>query len=136
MPTRSVAALIAVNSLGEVLLMQRDERQGLTFPGHWNLVGGGVEPGETVEEALIRETREEIGISLVSYQHYKRFGWRDYEVSVFYSRLDQPLESLLLGEGQALSFFTCEEARKLKLVPVTVDILATFFASREYLALR
>ena len=135
MPARRVAALIPVNSLGEVLLMQRDEKPGLTFPGHWNLVGGGVEPGETVEEALVRETREEIGIALPSYQHFRRFRWRDYEVNVFYSRLDQPLETLILGEGQALSFFTCEEARKLKLVPITVDILAEFFASPEYLGL-
>ncbi len=136
MTPKAVAALIPVNSQGEVLLMQRDEKPGLTFPSHWNLVGGGVEPGETIEQALVRETREEIGIDLAGYWPFRSFWWRDYEVSVFYSRLDQAAESLERGEGQALQFFTSDAARKLVLVPITIDILADFFASTEYQSLR
>ena len=35
------------------------------FPGQWALSGGGVEPGERIEEALRREIREELGTALV-----------------------------------------------------------------------
>jgi nucleoside triphosphatase len=35
------------------------------FPGQWALSGGGVEPGERIEEALRREIREELGTELV-----------------------------------------------------------------------
>jgi nucleoside triphosphatase len=35
------------------------------FPGQWALSGGGVEPGERIEEALRREVREELGEQLV-----------------------------------------------------------------------
>lgn len=35
------------------------------FPGQWALSGGGVEPGEHIEEALRREIREELGEQLI-----------------------------------------------------------------------
>jgi 8-oxo-dGTP diphosphatase len=43
---------------GQVLLARRRDI------GWWNLPGGGMERGETVDEALRREVREEIGIEI------------------------------------------------------------------------
>jgi nucleoside triphosphatase len=35
------------------------------FPGQWALSGGGLEPGETIEDGLRREIREELGDGLL-----------------------------------------------------------------------
>ena len=46
---------------GERILLAR-KREGFGA-GRWNGVGGKVEPGESVEEAAIRESQEEIGVT-------------------------------------------------------------------------
>ncbi|MBB2972656.1 (deoxy)nucleoside triphosphate pyrophosphohydrolase [Mesorhizobium sp. RMAD-H1] len=55
-----VAACALVDTDGRVLLAQRPE--GKPLAGLWEFPGGKVEPGETPEETLIRELKEEIGI--------------------------------------------------------------------------
>ena len=45
-----------------VLLIRRGER--VPFPGHWGLASGKREPGETLERALVREVREELGLEV------------------------------------------------------------------------
>lgn len=36
--------------------------------GYWNGIGGKIDPGETIEQALIRECQEEIGVTPISWQ--------------------------------------------------------------------
>ena len=55
-----MAACALVDADGRVLIAQRPE--GKQLAGLWEFPGGKVEPGETPEECLIRELREEIGV--------------------------------------------------------------------------
>jgi 8-oxo-dGTP diphosphatase len=50
---------IIINSDGNVLMLRR------TYGNKgWSLPGGGVDPGETIHQALFRECHEELGIEL------------------------------------------------------------------------
>ncbi|MEU2021977.1 NUDIX domain-containing protein [Streptomyces sp. NPDC016469] len=57
--TWAVGAVI-LDGLGRAFAQKRGPRQRL-FPGCWDIVGGHVEPGETLLTALAREVGEETG---------------------------------------------------------------------------
>ncbi|MBK9274022.1 MAG: NUDIX hydrolase [Flavobacteriales bacterium] len=62
-PDRVVLTVDAVitDHAGRVLLMERGTDP---FRGTWVFPGGLVDPGETVEQACIREVREELGLEV------------------------------------------------------------------------
>jgi len=59
-----VVAAALVDADGRILLQQRP--QGKSLAGLWEFPGGKIETGETPEDALIRELKEELGISVSS----------------------------------------------------------------------
>lgn len=57
-----VAACALVDADNRILLAERP--QGKALAGLWEFPGGKVEPGERPEQTLIRELREELGITV------------------------------------------------------------------------
>ena len=58
----TVVAVGLIRDDGTILLTQRPE--GKAMAGLWEFPGGKLEEGETPEHALVRELREELGISV------------------------------------------------------------------------
>ncbi len=59
-----VSAVALVDADGRVLLAQRPA--GKAMAGLWEFPGGKIEEGETPEQALVRELKEELGIDTSS----------------------------------------------------------------------
>jgi 8-oxo-dGTP diphosphatase len=56
------AGALFINRDGKVLLGLRAPWKKL-WPLHWDAIGGRVEDGESVEDALVREAQEEVGVT-------------------------------------------------------------------------
>ncbi len=69
---RIAPAVIAAIVCGDKILLAR----GVNFPGRWySLLAGYVDIGESLEEALIREVKEEVGINIWNIRYYKSQPW-------------------------------------------------------------
>ncbi|MGQ4598340.1 NUDIX domain-containing protein [Nocardia sp. R6R-6] len=123
--------IIIRNSDNQVLLFLRDEKPEIPCPGMWALLGGYREPGETPEECVIREIKEEIGVVLdpaeVSHHCTRQRPWGLLE-HTFITQLDLDLSRTVLTEGQMLKWFTEDEIAAIVLGFEENEMLAEYFA--------
>jgi 8-oxo-dGTP diphosphatase len=61
-----LATLCYIKSHGKTLMVHRNKKPGDIHAGKWNGLGGKFEPGESPEECVVRELREESGLEIVN----------------------------------------------------------------------
>lgn len=49
---------------GQLVTILRDDCPDIPFPNMWDMPGGGADPGETPEDCVLRETREELSLNI------------------------------------------------------------------------
>ena len=59
-----VAVAVGVLLLDDGSFLLADRPAGKPYAGYWEFPGGKIEPGESLEQALRRELREELGIEI------------------------------------------------------------------------
>jgi 8-oxo-dGTP diphosphatase len=129
MTSRHVAVLVLYDEHGRILLQHRT-KDAPTFPDYWGLFGGGLEHGETPEQAVKREIREELAYQL----HFPRRATDrqfvsagvEYTMHVFAEKYDG--SPLTLGEGQDMKWFLPQETATLKMEEHDRDVIVSFAA--------
>lgn len=128
------AGIILIANDGKILLQYRDKNSRWNRDS-WSEFGGQIEEGETPEEAIKRELKEELGIELVDLKFFKKYKLQRkkgiYEQFVFTAPLNYSLKSLKKRqkEGKDLALFAHEEIKNLKMANYTREILEDFFKS-------
>jgi 8-oxo-dGTP diphosphatase len=128
---KEIAAIIFENDNREILLYLRDNKPGIPFPNHWDLIGGHLEKGETPEEALVRETKEELNIDLKEYKFYKKYecltGDAYENIKYIYTgKINLPIEEITLLEGERPQYFTREEIPDVKFANILKSVVMEY----------
>jgi 8-oxo-dGTP diphosphatase len=134
---KEIAAIILENDHGELLLYLRDNKPGIPFPDYWDLIGGHVEEGETPEEALIREVKEELDIDLREYSFYKRYeclsGDAYENIKYIYTgKFNIPIGEVTLLEGVRPQYFSREEIPNVKFANILKSIVMDYIEDHPY----
>ncbi len=99
-----VAAVVVEHADGDFLLMKRHPGK-LTHPGKWEAgASGSVLAGENVEEAALRELREETGISAGELSPLYRARAEECLFRGYLCRVDCPKHSVTLQEGETVDY--------------------------------
>jgi nucleoside triphosphatase len=135
MAARFIVVGVVQNLQGEYLLCRMPAGRGV-FPGEWGLPGGGIDPGETLEEALRREILEEVGLELEKIEplfftdgtYVKSFpnGERRsfYMVFLLFRCVARPGEIRLNPEFDSAEWVSGRELSQYKLNRATVETFA------------
>ena len=110
---RKGTSIIFINKANHVLLFKRDDKEGIPFPGYWDVLGGHVEADETPEECIIREMDEEICLKLENPTLFNSYDMGDRTEYTFWQRVDFDILEIKLNEGQYLKWFTEGEIDRL-----------------------
>lgn len=121
---RVVAAVIRDNSEEENKIFATARGYG-EFKGWWEFPGGKIEKGETPQEALVREIREELTatIKVNDLIYTIEYDYPDFHLSMdcFWAKVTEG--RLVLKEAEAAKWLTKKELDSVKWLPADLELV-------------
>lgn len=128
---RVVAAIIkAVNENGEPIIFATQRGYG-DLKGGWEFPGGKIEQGETPQEALVREIREELETEIIVGELIDTI---EYDYPTFHLSMDcfwAEIVSgeLVLKEHEAAKWLTKDELNSVEWLPADITLIEKICAA-------
>ena len=125
MKTIKVVAAVICDSLQEKRRIFATARGYGDFKGQWEFPGGKVEPGETPQQALVREIREELATEI---RVGDRIGTIEYDYPDFHLSMDcfwcEVIKGdLVLLEALDARWLTRDELDRVEWLPADLEIV-------------
>src|SRR5262245_63498826 len=97
---KQIAMVLLFDRQCRLLIYLRDDNPDIPFPNHWDFFGGHVEAGESPDQAMVREVKEELGIELAEWQFVRRYECLEGDVYpnvkwIYRASIDQAAEELV-----------------------------------------
>ena len=124
-PTIFVSAIILSNDTGEILLAQRPK--GKAFADFWEFPGGKIEKNEKAEDALIRELKEELDIT-INKKNISPLTFTTYEYDEIYLIMlvfscNKWSGKILPLEKQQIKWIKINDIKNYKMLPADMPIV-------------
>lgn len=118
-----VVAAIIKNGEGKILITQRNFKK--SQGGLWEFPGGKIEKGETREEAIIREIKEEltIEINVESYLGEKVFEYPEKSINLIALNCRVKSGNIYLTEHEEARWVEKEELNSFEFAPADIFIV-------------
>lgn len=119
----NVVAAIIKNGEGKILVTQRNFKK--SQGGLWEFPGGKIEKGETREEAIIREIKEEltIEINVESYLGEKVFEYPEKSINLIALNCRVKSGNIYLTEHEEARWVEKEELNSFEFAPADIFIV-------------
>lgn len=131
---KQIAQVFLFDRNGQLLIYLRDNKLNIPFPNHWDFFGGHLEEGESPEEGLVREVKEELGIELKDWKFFRTYVCTEGDAypnikHLYWAQIPQAPEELTLYEGQRLRSIGIEERTSVGFANILGKILEEFVAA-------
>jgi len=128
---KQIAQVLLFDRDRRLVIYLRDDNPQIPFPNHWDLLGGHLENGETAEQALVREVKEEIGIELTDWKAFRRFDCAKGDAypnvkHIYWATIDKSAAELILYEGQKLTSVAMAERTQFRFANILGAVVDAF----------
>ena len=125
MKTIRVAAAIICDDMEEPTKISATAKGYGEFKGQWEFPGGKIEEGESAQEALVREIREELDteIEVGAMIHTIEYDYPAFHLSMDCFLAKVKAGSLTLKEAQASRWLTRSELYEVQWLPADISLI-------------